>query len=45
MADKNSNRNLTEMPAMNPTSKKNILVLAALGAAALAAASYGAYWW
>lgn len=30
---------------MNPTSKKNILVLAALGAAALAAASYGAYWW
>ena len=35
----------TEMPAMNPTSKKNILVLAALGAAALAAASYGAYWW
>ena len=30
---------------MNPTSKKNTLVLAALGAAALAAASYGAYWW
>lgn len=30
---------------MNSTSKKNILVLAALGAAALAAASYGAYWW
>lgn len=30
---------------MNPTSKKNILVLAALGAAALAAASYGVYWW
>lgn len=30
---------------MNPTSKKNILVLAALGAAAAAAASYGAYWW
>ncbi len=30
---------------MNPASKKNILVLAALGAAALAAASYGAYWW
>ncbi len=29
---------------MNPTSKKNILVLAALGAAALAAASYGVYW-
>lgn len=30
---------------MNPASKKNILVLAALGAAALAATSYGAYWW
>lgn len=33
------------MPAMNPTSKKNILVTAATGAAATAAASYGAYWW
>ncbi len=30
---------------MNPASKKSVLVLAALGAAALAAASYGAYWW
>lgn len=30
---------------MNPASKKSILVLAALGVAALAAASYGAYWW
>lgn len=29
---------------MNPTSKKNILV-GGLGAAATAAASYGAYWW
>lgn len=30
---------------MNPASKKSVLVLAALGVAALAAASYGAYWW
>ena len=28
---------------MNPASKKSVLVLAALGVAALAAASYGAY--
>ena len=26
----NSNRNLTEMPAMNPASKKSVLVLAAI---------------
>ena len=30
---------------MNPTSKKSLLTLTALGVAALAAASYGAYWW
>lgn len=30
---------------MNPASKKRALVLAAVGVALLAAASYGAYWW
>ncbi|WPO26519.1 biotin/lipoyl-binding protein [Raoultella ornithinolytica] len=30
---------------MNPTSKRRVLVLATLAVAALAAASYGAYWW
>ncbi len=30
---------------MNPASKKSAFVPAALGVAALAAASYGAYWW
>ena len=30
---------------MNPASKKSAFVLAALAVAALAAASYGAYWW
>lgn len=30
---------------MNPASKRRALVLATLAVAALAAASYGAYWW